>query len=79
MLDIEEIEETEAIRLADILRGLGAPEVGQRLTITRRKGTLMVTIAEPGLTNGQQSLLTGARILVTDPDFTQLVCEEEKL
>ncbi|MDO5082912.1 hypothetical protein EII34_10185 [Arachnia propionica] len=78
MLDIEQIEETEAIRLADILRGLGDPETGQRLTITRRKGTLMVTIAEPGLTIGQQSLLTGARILVTDPDFTQLVCEEER-
>lgn len=78
MLDIEQIEELEAIRLADILRGLGVPEPGQRLTITRRSGILMVTIAEPGLSNGQQALLTGARILVTDPDFTQLVCEEER-
>lgn len=78
MLDIEQIEEEEAIRLADILRRLGTPEPGQRLTITRRKDSLMVTIAEPGLTEGQQAALTGARILVTDPDFTQLVCEEER-
>ncbi len=78
MLDIEQIESEEAIRLADTLGRLEGPEDGQHLTITRRQGVLMATVAEPGLTESQRALLIGARILLTDPDFTQFVCEEER-
>jgi len=54
------------------------PGPGQHLTITRRQGTLVATVAEPGLTETRQAGLAGARILLTDPDFTQFSCEEDQ-
>ncbi len=74
MLDIETVEMDEANRLATALIQLDPAVPGQQLTITRRGTQLVVTVAEPGLTPARQQRLPGARILLTDPDFTQFSC-----
>jgi len=72
------VEAFEATRFASLLNQLEPAVPGQHLTITRRQGTLVATVAEPGLTETRQAGLTGARILLTDPDFTQFSCEEDQ-
>ena len=78
LLDVEQVEAFEATRFASLLNQLEPAVPGQHLTITRRQGTLVATVAEPGLTETRQAGLTGARILLTDPDFTQFSCEEDQ-
>ena len=78
LLDVEQVEAFEATRFASLLNQLDPAVPGQHLTITRRQGTLVATVAEPGLTETRQAGLTGARILLTDPDFTQFSCEEDQ-
>ena len=78
LLDVEQVEAFEATRFASLLNQLDPAIPGQHLTITRRQGTLVATVAEPGLTETRQAGLTGARILLTDPDFTQFSCEEDQ-
>ena len=78
LLDVEQVEAFEATRFASLLNQLDPAVPGQHLTITRRQGTLVATVAEPGLTETRQAGLTGARILLTDPDFTQFSCEENQ-
>ena len=78
LLDVEEVESVEATRFAVLLNQLDPATPGQHLTITRRGGTLVATVAEPGLSEMRQARLSGARILLTDPDFTQFSCEEDK-
>ena len=78
LLDVEQVEAFEATRFASLLNQLDPAVPGQHLTITRRQGTLVATVAEPGLTETRQVGLAGARILLTDPDFTQFSCEEDQ-
>ena len=78
LLDVEQVEAFEATRFASLLNQLEPAVPGQHLTITRRQGTLVATVAEPGLTETRQAGLTGARILLSDPDFTQFSCEEDQ-
>jgi len=78
LLDVEQVEAFEATRFASLLNQLDPAVPGQHLTITRRQGTLVATVAEPGLTETRQAGLAGARILLTDPDFTQFSCEEDQ-
>ncbi|MFC2688095.1 MAG: hypothetical protein ACFN3I_13220, partial [Arachnia propionica] len=78
LLDVEQVEAFEATRFASLLNQLDPAIPGQHLTITRRQGTLVATVAEPGLTETRQAGLAGARILLTDPDFTQFSCEEDQ-
>ncbi|WP_314290147.1 ATP-binding protein [Arachnia propionica] len=78
LLDVEQVEAFEATRFAALLNQLDPAVKGQHLTITRRKGVLVATVAEPGLSETRQAGLAGARILLTDPDFTQFSCEEDQ-
>ena len=78
LLDVEQVEAFEATRFAALLNQLDPAVKGQHLTITRRKGVLGATVAEPGLSETRQAGLAGARILLTDPDFTQFSCEEDQ-
>ena len=78
LLDVEQVEAFEATRFAALLNQLDPAVKGQHLTITRRKGGLVATVAEPGLSETRQAGLAGARILLTDPDFTQFSCEEDQ-
>lgn len=78
LLDVEKVESLEATRFAVLLNQLDPAVPGQHLTITRREGTLVATVAEPGLSEMRQARLSGATILLTDPDFTQFSCEEDK-